>query len=118
MNMNSMMHNSSQFDKANASTLDGTQMSIHQQFEMKTETDPLEQQHNCMNLALGKPTQSFRDRSNQGNQHYGGGSQGNFTQQIPPVLASQNKRQSNNIVDSIISVNTGGAVEIDQNDPR
>jgi len=60
LNMNSIMHNSSQFDKGNASTIDGTQMSIQQQFEMRTEVDPLEQQHNCMNLALGKPTQSFR----------------------------------------------------------
>lgn len=60
LNVNSVLNTSSQFDKGNASTLDGTQMSIQHQFEMKTDIDPMEQQHNCMNLVLGKPTQSFR----------------------------------------------------------
>lgn len=66
LNMNSIMHNSSQFDmsRQNASTIDGTQISV-----MNYTNDGFgdnavsqEQQHNCMNLALGKPTQSFRQR--------------------------------------------------------
>lgn len=36
-------------------------MSIQNKFEARTDVDPYEQRHNCMNLALGKPTQSFRD---------------------------------------------------------
>jgi hypothetical protein len=36
-------------------------MSIQNKFEARTDLDPYEQRHNCMNLALGKPTQSFRD---------------------------------------------------------
>ena len=53
------MHTSSQFDK-NASTIDGTQVSLqHYDVSMKTDIDRSEQAHNSMNLALGKPTQSF-----------------------------------------------------------
>ena len=55
-NMNSFMHSTSQFDKGNQSTIDGTQMSIQNKFEARTDLDPYEQRHNCMNLALGKPT--------------------------------------------------------------
>ena len=58
-NMSSLMHTSSQFDK-NASTIDGTQVSLqHYDVSMKTDIDRSEQAHNSMNLALGKPTQSF-----------------------------------------------------------
>lgn len=53
------MHNSSQFDKGNMSTVDNSIM-MNNQFSISTEIDPLEQKHNAMNLALGKPTQSFR----------------------------------------------------------
>ena len=56
INMNSIMHSTSQFDKGNQSTIDGTQMSIQNKFEARTDLDPYEQRHNCMNLALGKPT--------------------------------------------------------------
>ena len=50
------MHTSSQFDK-NASTIDGTQVSLqHYDVSMKTDIDRSEQAHNSMNLALGKPT--------------------------------------------------------------
>lgn len=107
--MNSIMHNSSQFDRGNASTIDGTQMSIQQQFEMRTEVDPLEQQHNCMNLALGKPTQSFRS-SMQGapGALFAGSAAGNHA---PPMMFSnstnKHARQSTMNHDSIISVNSG-----------
>lgn len=54
------MHNSSQFDRGNISTtLEGSQLQ-HNHFSVSTDVDPLEQKHNSMNLALGKPTQSFR----------------------------------------------------------
>ncbi len=43
LNMNSLMHNSSQFDKANMSTtINGTTISVQQQFEMSTDVDFLE----------------------------------------------------------------------------
>ena len=71
LNVNSVMNTSSQFDK-NASTLDGTQMSIQHQFEMKTDVDPHEQQHNCMNLVLGKPTQQFKPAFKNNNFKKGG----------------------------------------------
>ena len=58
--MSSFMNHSSQFDKANASTIDGTNISVMQYTDGIQELDSQEQQHNCMNLALGKPTQSFR----------------------------------------------------------
>lgn len=60
MNMNSIMHTSSQFDSKNmnnASTHDGS--IIQHSVSVKTEIDPFEQAHNNMNLALGKPTQHF-----------------------------------------------------------
>ena len=57
--MSSLIHTSSQFDK-NASTIDGTQVSLqHYDVSMRTDIDKTEQAHNAMNLALGKPTQSF-----------------------------------------------------------
>lgn len=62
MNMNSLMHTSSQFESKNlASTIDGTNNSslIHHSVSVKTDVDPFEQAHNSMNLALGKPTQQF-----------------------------------------------------------
>ena len=63
LNYNSLMHNSSQFDQGNVSTtMDGSQMQQNH-FSVSTEVDPLEQKHNSMNLALGKPTQSFRAAS-------------------------------------------------------
>lgn len=59
------MHNSSQFDRGNLSTtVDGTQFSNLHHYELHDDADPLEQKHNSINLALGKPTQSFRS-SNQ-----------------------------------------------------
>jgi hypothetical protein len=61
LNFNSLMHNSSQFDRGNLSTtVDGTQFSNLQHYELHDDADPLEQKHNSINLALGKPTQSFR----------------------------------------------------------
>lgn len=63
-NMNSFMHSSSQFDNKNmnASTVDG---SINHLYDtsMFTQTDALEQAHNSMNLALGKPTQTFHEKN-------------------------------------------------------
>lgn len=57
--MSSLLNTSSHFDKANASTVEGTQLSVQHMFDMSTEIDPAEQRHNSMNLALGKPTQQF-----------------------------------------------------------
>lgn len=55
------MHNSSQFDQGNMSTTAGDGSQLQQNhFSVSTDVDPLEQKHNSMNLALGKPTQSFR----------------------------------------------------------
>ena len=63
LKMSSLLNSSSQFDKGQLSTtVDGTQVSIQHAFDMYTDVDPAEQRHNAMNLALGKPTQSFRDR--------------------------------------------------------
>ena len=59
VNYNSLMHNSSQFDRANMSSTIDNSMN-NNQFSISTEIDPMEQKHNAMNLALGKPTQSFR----------------------------------------------------------
>ena len=120
LNMNSIMHNSSQFDRGNASTIDGTQMSIQQQFEMRTEADPLEQQHNCMNLALGKPTQSFRDRGPGGSRKparatagHGGGPPSHHIPSVPFAGGKgQHVRTNTMAADSIISVNSGTAVEL------
>ena len=58
---NSMFGRSSHFDRANASTtVDGTLASLqYPEISLKTDVDPLEQAHNSMNLALGKPTQNF-----------------------------------------------------------
>jgi hypothetical protein len=46
----------------NASTVDG---SINHLYDtsMNTQIDPLEQAHNSMNLALGKPTQTFHEKN-------------------------------------------------------
>ena len=62
-NMNSFMHSSSQFDNKNmnASTIDGS-MNLYDT-SMFTQTDAMEQAHNSMNLALGKPTQSFHGKN-------------------------------------------------------
>ena len=48
LNFNSLMHNSSQFDRGNLSTtVDGSQMQQnHNQFDVSTEIDALEQKHN------------------------------------------------------------------------
>lgn len=58
---NSLFGRSSQYDRANASTtVDGTLASLqYPEVSLKTDVDPLEQAHNNMNLALGKPTQNF-----------------------------------------------------------
>lgn len=63
LNFNSLMHNSSQFDRGNLSTtIDGSQNQMQNEFDVSISmTDPLEQKHNSMNLALGKPTQRFRN---------------------------------------------------------
>lgn len=62
-NMNSFMHSSSQFDNKNmnASTIDGS-MNLYDT-SMYTQTDAMEQAHNSMNLALGKPTQTFHGKN-------------------------------------------------------
>lgn len=61
LNFNSLMHNSSQFDRGNLSTTIDGSVNVHNHVSVSTtEVDPLEQKHNSMNLALGKPTQSFR----------------------------------------------------------
>ena len=70
MNMNSLMHTSSQFDSKNmnASTIDGGTVHsslIQHSVSVKTDADPFEQAHNSMNLALGKPTQQFGTQSKQ-----------------------------------------------------
>ena len=51
------MHSTSQFDAKTgaASTLDQTMSNIHDT-SMYTNVDLMEQAHNSMNLALGKPT--------------------------------------------------------------
>ena len=80
---------------------------------MRTDVDPLEQQHNAMNLALGKPTQSFRS-SMQGaaGALFAGSAVGG--QAIPMLFSnSTNKHARQNTMnhDSIISVNSGPAME-------
>lgn len=56
-NMNDFLNSSSQFDKNNSTTIDGTQVSIQQhEISLRTDIDRGEQAHNSMNLTLGKPT--------------------------------------------------------------
>ena len=50
--MSSLLNTSSHFDRANASTVEGTQMSVQHVFDSSTDVDPAEQRHNSMNLAL------------------------------------------------------------------
>jgi len=45
----------------NASTIDGS-MNLYDT-SMYTQTDAMEQAHNSMNLALGKPTQTFHGKN-------------------------------------------------------
>lgn len=81
-NMNSIMHSTSQFDKTGAaSTLDQTMSHLHDT-SMYTNADLMEQAHNSMNLALGKPTQSFGIHLK------------NSSQNIPFTMAANSNRKT------------------------
>ena len=81
-------------------------MSMQHQFETSTDVDPVEQKHNSMNLALGKPTQQFRQKAvlvlgvkNIGQQLVLGSHRGGKTQKLKEFQKSEMRGKYTHSVD-------------------